>query len=69
MSSSPDQLTIPSQDGTTENLSQHIADLVMERHRAKIQRDFKRADAIRKELKAKGWAIEDTPKGSRLKRL
>jgi len=41
----------------------------MERHRAKIQRDFKRADAIRNELKAKGWAIEDTPKGSRLKRL
>ena len=66
MSSSPGHLTVPVQG---ENLSQDIANLVMERHKAKIQRDFKRADAIRNELKAKGWAIEDTPKGSRLKRL
>jgi cysteinyl-tRNA synthetase len=32
-------------------------------------KDFKRADAIRDELKAKGWTIEDTPKGARLKKL
>src|SRR6185437_14137028 len=30
---------------------------------AKKAKDFKKADAIREELKAKGWAIEDTPKG------
>jgi cysteinyl-tRNA synthetase len=36
---------------------------------AKKAKDFKRADAIREELKAKGWAIEDTPKGPKLKKL
>ena len=32
-------------------------------------RDFARADAVREELKAGGWIIEDTPKGPRLKRI
>lgn len=39
------------------------------RQAARKAKDFKRADAIRDELKAKGWIIEDTPKGARLKRL
>jgi cysteinyl-tRNA synthetase len=43
--------------------------LLEEREAARKARDFKRADAIRDELKAKGWAIEDTPKGARLKEL
>lgn len=38
------------------------------RQAARKARDFKRADALRDELKAKGWIIEDTPKGARLKR-
>jgi cysteinyl-tRNA synthetase len=46
-----------------------IAALVEARLAARKARDFKRADAIRDELKAKGWAIEDTPKGARAKRL
>jgi cysteinyl-tRNA synthetase len=36
---------------------------------AKKAKDFKRADALREELKAKGWMIEDTPKGPKLKKL
>ena len=36
---------------------------------AKKAKDFKKADAIREELKAKGWAIEDTPKGPKLKKI
>ena len=32
-------------------------------------KDFKQADAIRDELKAKGWIIEDTPKGPKLKKI
>lgn len=36
---------------------------------AKQARDFKRSDALRDELKAKGWVIEDTPKGIKLKKL
>ncbi|HTA30905.1 MAG TPA: cysteine--tRNA ligase [Candidatus Cybelea sp.] len=42
--------------------------LLEERQAARKARDFKRADAIRDELKAKGWVIEDTPKGPRLKK-
>jgi cysteinyl-tRNA synthetase len=36
---------------------------------AKKTKDFKRADAIRDELKAKGWVIEDTAKGPKLKKI
>jgi len=43
--------------------------LLDERQAARKARDFKRADGIRDELKAKGWVIEDTPKGAKLKRL
>jgi cysteinyl-tRNA synthetase len=43
--------------------------LLEERQAARKAKDFKRADAIRDELKAKGWVIDDTPKGARLKRL
>jgi cysteinyl-tRNA synthetase len=43
--------------------------LAEERTAAKKAKDFKRADAIRDEVKAKGWVIEDTPKGPKLKKL
>jgi cysteinyl-tRNA synthetase len=36
---------------------------------ARKAKDFKQADAIRDQLKAKGWVIEDTPKGARAKRI
>ena len=45
-----------------------IAALLEARETARKSKDFKRADAIRAELKAKSWLIEDTPKGARLKR-
>ncbi len=43
--------------------------LLEQRQEARRAKDFKRSDAIRDELKAKGWVIEDTPKGARLKKL
>ena len=46
-----------------------ITALLDARQAARKARDFKRADALRDELKAKGWLIEDTPKGARVKRL
>ncbi len=46
-----------------------ITGLLEARQAARKAKDFKRADAIRDELKAKGWIIEDTPKGARLKKL
>jgi len=43
--------------------------LLEARQAARKDKDFKRADAIREELKMKGWTIEDTPKGARLKKI
>lgn len=45
----------------------HIVALLGERQAARKAKDFKRADALREELKAAGWTIEDTPKGPKLK--
>ena len=36
---------------------------------AKKAKDFKRADEIREELKSKGWVVEDSPKGFKLKKI
>jgi cysteinyl-tRNA synthetase len=44
-----------------------ITALLEARQAARQAKDFKRSDAIRDELKAKGWIIEDTPKGARVK--
>ncbi|MCW5551955.1 MAG: cysteine--tRNA ligase [Verrucomicrobiae bacterium] len=44
-----------------------IIELLEARQAARQAKDFKRSDAIRDELKAKGWIIEDTPKGPKLK--
>ena len=46
-----------------------LQSLLAERQAARKARDFRRADTIRDELKIQGWAIEDTAKGARLKRL
>ncbi len=46
-----------------------IAALLEARQAARKAREFQRADALRNELKAKGWLIEDTAKGARLKKV
>ena len=46
-----------------------ILALLEARQAARKAKDFKQADAVRGALKAKGWVIEDTPKGPRLKRI
>lgn len=51
------------------NVPAEIAALLEARQAARKAKDFKRADALREELKAKGWVIEDTPKGARAKKL
>jgi cysteinyl-tRNA synthetase len=38
------------------------------RQAARKAKDFKKSDVIRAELQAKGWGIEDTPKGPKLKK-
>jgi len=46
-----------------------IMGLVEARQAARKAKDFKRADAVRDELKSKGWVVDDTPKGPRAKRV
>jgi len=46
-----------------------IVALLEARQAARKAKDFKRSDEIRDELKAKGWIIEDSPKGPKLKRI
>jgi cysteinyl-tRNA synthetase len=45
-----------------------ITAMLEARQAARKARDFKRSDVIRDEMKAKGWLIEDTPKGARVKK-
>jgi cysteinyl-tRNA synthetase len=54
---------------TETEIPAEILALAEARTAAKKAKDFKRADAIREELKAKGWAIEDTAKGPKLKKI
>ncbi len=55
---------------TTEvEVPPEINSLLEQRQAARKAKDFKGADAIRDELKNKGWVIEDTPKGARAKRI
>lgn len=42
--------------------------LLQEREEARKKRDFARSDQLRKEIEAKGFMIEDTPNGARLKK-
>ena len=54
---------------TETEIPAEILSLADARAAAKKAIDFKRSDAIRDELKARGWVIEDTPKGIKLKKL
>ena len=46
-----------------------IVALMAARLAARKAKDFKRSDALRDELKAKGWVVEDSPKGPKLKKV
>jgi cysteinyl-tRNA synthetase len=55
--------------GDVLDVPSEMSQLMMDREAARKAKDFKKSDAIRDELKSKGWAIEDTPKGPKLKKL
>lgn len=56
-------------DVAEEAVASEVEALLHERQEARRQRDFARADALRDQLRAHGYTIEDSPQGPRLKRL
>ncbi len=46
-----------------------VLKLVDEREAARRKKDFKTSDALREKIKALGWAVDDTGKGARVKKL
>jgi cysteinyl-tRNA synthetase len=50
-------------------LDRAVESLMEERQQARQARDFARADALRAQLRERGYVVEDTPQGPRLKRL
>ena len=53
----------------TDSVPAEITALVEERISAKKNKNYARSDEIRKELQAKGWIVEDTPAGPRVKKV
>jgi cysteinyl-tRNA synthetase len=58
-------LSLRGDDGEVDEES---ARLVAERDEARSARDFDRADALRDELVARGWTVEDTSSGTAIRR-
>ena len=56
-------------DFKDEELPRHLAELMTKRDDARKRRDFAESDRLRKELLAEGIVVEDTPAGSRWKRV
>ena len=51
-----------------DEVDEESARLVAERDEARRDKDFARADALRDELVARGWTVEDTPNGTAIRR-
>ncbi len=56
------------QGGTGDEVDEQAADLVRARDEARSAGDWDRADALRDELEAAGWLIEDGAGGTRIRR-
>ena len=60
---------VPDEPEVEDTLSDWVEDRLLARREARARRDFAAADAIRGELDGKGIAIEDTPQGTRWKKV
>ncbi|MCX6707804.1 MAG: class I tRNA ligase family protein, partial [Candidatus Woesearchaeota archaeon] len=52
-----------------EDIPEYIRQLAEERQEARKRKDFKQSDLIRDMLKEKGYIVEDTPNGPRVKKI
>jgi cysteinyl-tRNA synthetase len=60
---------VPGEAEIDDTLSRWVEERLAARREARARRDFAAADAIRGELDGKGIAIEDTPQGTRWKKV
>ncbi len=60
---------VPEAAGPDPELERWVEDRLKARKAARTQRDFVRADSIRAEMEGRGIAIEDTPQGTKWKKL
>jgi len=63
-----DEVLALCQPDATDDVPAEIVELAEQRQQARKAKDFAKADAIRNQLDAQGWVVEDTPKGPRIKR-
>ena len=56
-------------DFKEEKTPKQILELVNKRNKARTNKDWKLADKIRDKIKKKGYSLDDTPKGSVVKRI
>jgi cysteinyl-tRNA synthetase len=60
---------VPDEPATDPDLERWVEERLEVRAEARRRRDFGTADAVRRELEGRGIAIEDTPQGTRWKRV
>jgi len=60
---------VPEAAGPDPELARWVEDRLTARKEARAQRDFARADSIRAEIEGRGVAIEDSPQGTKWKKL
>ncbi len=60
---------VPEAVGPDPELAQWVEERLVARKQARVRRDFPEADRIRAEIEGKGVAIEDTPQGTKWKKV
>ena len=60
---------VPEAAGPDPELARWVEDRLAARKEARSRREFAAADAIRAEIESKGVAIEDTPQGTKWKKV
>jgi cysteinyl-tRNA synthetase len=60
---------VPEAVGPDPELARWVEERLVARKQARVRRDFPEADRIRAEIERKGVAIEDTPQGTKWKKV
>ena len=52
-----------------EKIPKEIKNLIKEREKARKKKDFSKSDKIREQIRKKGWEVEDSPDGARVRKI